>query len=42
MPKCNVDGCNERAVGSIIGMDGYQRAYRCKDCLLYDLDALDA
>jgi hypothetical protein len=38
MPNCNVDGCDERAVASIVGADGYQRAYRCRACLQVDLD----
>ncbi|RLM53170.1 hypothetical protein DVK02_14870 [Halobellus sp. Atlit-31R] len=38
MPKCNVDGCEKDAVGTICGEDGFDTAYRCIDCLCTDLD----
>lgn len=42
MPRCKAEGCDEWAIGSIIGEDGYERAYRCADCLLdYLLPAFD-
>ena len=37
MPECNVNGCDDNAVGAIIGEDGYAMAYRCVDCLCTDL-----
>lgn len=38
MPTCNVDGCVDPAVAKLVGEDGYERAYRCRDCLESDLD----
>lgn len=38
MPECNVEGCDEEAVGAVIGEDGYAMAYRCRNCLAFDLD----
>lgn len=37
MPTCNVDGCDDGAVAAIVGEDGYDTAYRCRDCLVFDL-----
>jgi len=37
MPECNVEGCDDRAVASLVGEDGYATAYRCVDCLCLDL-----
>lgn len=37
MPKCNVDGCEDRAIAKLIGEDAYQKAYRCRSCLCTDL-----
>lgn len=37
MAQCNRDDCEERAVGSLVGLDGYQRAYRCVEHLQSDL-----
>jgi len=37
MPECNVDDCDDDAVASIVGEDGYADAYRCIDCLCADL-----
>lgn len=41
MPKCNVEGCGERAVGTVIGEDGYADAYRCRSCLAFDLGLIE-
>lgn len=38
MPECNVDGCPDRAVAKLVGEDGYDKAYRCCDCLESDLE----
>ena len=38
MPICNVDDCEDEAVGAVIGADGYAMAYRCRSCLAFDLD----
>ena len=38
MATCNVNDCADRAVGFVAGADGYQNAYRCRDCLVFDLD----
>ena len=37
MPTCNVDGCDDDAVAAIVGEGGYDTAYRCRDCLVFDL-----
>ena len=37
MPECNVEGCADEAVASLVGEDGYATAYRCVDCLCLDL-----
>ena len=37
MPECNVEGCADEAVASLVGEDGYANAYRCLDCLCLDL-----
>jgi len=42
MPTCNVDGCNDRAIATIVGEDGYADAYRCRDCLCCDLNLREA
>mgnify|MGYP006278304455 CR=1 FL=1 len=38
MATCNVEGCSDHAVAAIVGEDGYATAYRCRDCLVLDLD----
>lgn len=42
MPQCKVEGCNESAVATIVGEDGYAAAYRCLDCLCFDLGLKEA
>ena len=37
MPECNVEGCADQAVASLVGEDGDGQAYRCIDCLSADL-----
>jgi hypothetical protein len=37
MPSCNVKGCDDSAVAKLVGEDGYQKAYRCRDCLELDM-----
>jgi hypothetical protein len=34
---CNRDGCEAEAVANLLGHDGYQKAARCKDHLVLDL-----
>ena len=38
MPECNVEGCADEAVASLVGEDGYANAYRCRGCLVFDLN----
>lgn len=37
MPTCNVDGCEDDAIATIAGEGGYRPAYRCRNCLAFDL-----
>jgi hypothetical protein len=37
MPECNVEGCADEAIAALVGEDGYETAYRCRDCLVFDL-----
>lgn len=41
MPNCAVDGCERNAVAKLVGEDGYEKAYRCRACLAFDLDMRD-
>ncbi|WP_255410141.1 hypothetical protein [Halobellus sp. Atlit-38R] len=38
MATCNADGCEDQSVAIVVGEDGYRNAYRCRGCLVSDLD----